>query len=328
MAIHLAGIRLKYFCGYKRAAFNFLDENDKPNRIVCIYGPNGEGKSSLLDAIKLVSNPYLYAGRDTRLVFRKLTYNSDYDPIYGFIKDAKEYITKDDYDNGFNDDEFKPIYTGNDFEKAFGDLVKDNKYTMEVEGAFDAPDGFKTVYIETSGLKKTNLPNKPRGYAYWIDADHPSNLTKFQVAAEMGDIFLDIAKTVYGFDCSFGTPVVEKLKDINGNEKDVPIYTDFIINKKGTKVHYKRMSAGEKKIATLLSFLCDPFYMENMDIIVVDNIELHIYFERHAIFIDKLLEKFPDKQFIITTHSGTMIQHIANKYGKSCLYPVHEIKEN
>ena len=96
--------------------------------------------------------------------------------------------------------------------------------------------------------------------------------------------------------------------------------TDFIIEKpNGTKVHYKRFSDGEKKIATLVSTLFKRAYKdspdkENKDIILIDNIVQHIYYLRHLKLIEKMEEYFPDKQFIATTHSPVLIENMEKKY--------------
>jgi predicted ATP-binding protein involved in virulence len=327
--MYLAGIRLKNYCGYKDTKLRFLDSNDQVLKLITIFGPNGVGKSSLLEALKLISNPFIYIGRDTRLAFRRLTYNQDYNPTYGFIKDAKEFLTFEDLEKEYfeNENSIDRTLTTEQFKTTFDELVKDNEYNMEIEAAFEENDDFRTVFIQTDGLKESNLPPKSRGYAYCIDADNPVNLMKFQVSDEMEDIFLEIAETVYKFPCKFNEPVKEKLKDFDGNEREVNIYTDLIINKDGVNVHYKSMSAGEKKIATMLSYLCDPIYMDNMDIVIIDNCEMHVHFKRHAKFIDKLLEKFPNKQFIVTTHSGTLIDHIANKYGEQHLFDLEILKD-
>jgi len=37
------------------------------------------------------------------------------------------------------------------------------------------------------------------------------------------------------------------------------------------------------------------------------------------------LTTFPDKQFICTSHSETLIKHVREKYGSMCLYDLEEI---
>ena len=100
-------------------------------------------------------------------------------------------------------------------------------------------------------------------------------------------------------------------------------YTDFILEKPwGTNVHYKCMPDGERKIATLIRNLCNPEYMEEYDLIIVDNIEMHVYWKRHKILIDKLLNTFPEKQFIVTTHSGVLPKTLPTEN----LYDIEEYK--
>lgn len=296
MNTFLAGVRLINYCGYKNTNFPFINgETGEIKKFCVIYGPNGEGKSTLLDAIRLVGNPFIYKDRDTELMFRKLTYHKDYDPTYNHM------------------------------------MEKDIPNRMRLDGVFSQVDDkgseYKTIVINNAGLKHADLKEKPRGYIYTLDADNPMNMSRFQVSSENADTFLDIAKTVYGFECEFVTGVEESLKDIDGKNYDIKIYTDFVIHKKGVKVHFKRMSDGEKKIATLLAYLCDPLYMDNIDIILIDNVEMHVYFKRHAAMVDKFIEHFPDKQFIVTTHSETLIEHVRENMGEEFLFDLETIKK-
>ena len=67
--------------------------------------------------------------------------------------------------------------------------------------------------------------------------------------------------------------------------------------------------------------------MDERDIVCVDNIDLHVYFSRHPLLVDKLLSSFPEKQFLCTTHSGTLIQHVKEKMGESSLYDIDEYRK-
>ena len=295
MTIHLAGIKLKDYCGFRNTALNFLNENDKPRKITVIYGPNGVGKSSLIKSIQLVSNPFLYQYKNTAEQFQKLVYNNNYSPGYMSV-----------------------------FLEAGGV----SPYHMQVQAAFeDGTDLFKIVTLEQQGLIECDLEKKNKGYAYSIDADNPMNLSKFQLADTYKDIFLDMANTVYGFDCKLEESIEDSIEDESGIKQLVEIYTDFTINKNGTTVHFKSMSAGEKKVAKLLSALCNPDYIDNLDIVLIDNVELHVYYKRHADMIDKIIEHFPNKQFIVTSHSETLINYVGQKYGIDALLDLEKIKE-
>ena len=262
--IKLKKLSLKNYCGYHSAEFDFSTKKNTLKNLVCFFGPNGCGKTTLLTAINVVSSAPRFYGRGYDLFFRKMTYHPDYEPSYERYQDVK------------------------------------NK--MELIGIFDVDGCDKETVITTEGLVKNELPTDHMEYSYFIDADHPMNTHKFQLHEDMDDVFVDIAKTVYGYDCYLD----KKVNDID--EEENVFYTDFVIVKPdGTKVHYRRMSAGERKIATLLRNLCNPLYMSYLDILLVDNFCMHIYKDRHAQMVNKLLDIFPEKQFFITTHSPVLV---------------------
>lgn len=289
--IKIKSIRLKNYCGYRDTSFDFTLPDGSIKHMSCFFGPNGCGKSTVLNAVEIMCNAYRYHDRDLDLFFRKLVYHPDYDPTYA------------------------SLYEIND---------------MEMQAIFTTDDGDKEVIITNRKLVKNELPQRERmSFHCYTDADNPMNLYKFQLHAETKDRFLDLAKTVYGFECDMGAESPD-LQD--GNEF---FFCDFIIKKHDTKVHFKRMSDGEKKIATLLRDLCNPTRMDMNDIILIDNIEMHIYKDRHAKLITKILEIFPTKQFLVTTHSPILVGMKDESLGlvipafmpESSLYDIEKYKE-
>ncbi len=53
---------------------------------------------------------------------------------------------------------------------------------------------------------------------------------------------------------------------------------------------------------------------ENKNILIIDNITMHVYWRRHMTLIEKIEEYFPNKQIIATTHSPIIIQNFNKKY--------------
>lgn len=314
---------VKNYAGFDTEVLFDFTQNKVFKPINMFFGPNGCGKSTALNAILLLSRAKAYARRDkseSNLLLRKLQFHPDYDPNYaGFTK-----------------------YTD----------------SMEIKGIFCDESKEFVVHIKDDDVVQNDLIDRKSENAIFIDADNPLNLTKFQIPKERSQQFLDLAKAIYGYDCYLEKPVASNgveannisLKesiyalanaksssavntDLNKQEiydhltrsvgsDDFAFYQDFIICKGNVRVHYKSMSAGEKKIATLLRCLCDPTVIDKSDIVLVDNIEMHVYFKRHEKMIDKIIETFPQKQFIVTSHSGIMIQHVEKKYGKQCLYDI------
>jgi predicted ATP-binding protein involved in virulence len=329
--LKIQSLELSNYAGFnKRSLFRFTYTNGSYKPICVFFGPNGCGKSTGLNAIAVLSRAKAYSKRkkeEENLLLRKMQFHPDYDPNYaGFAK-----------------------YSEN----------------MEMIAIFENQEGKElVVHIKDDDVLRNDLANLGSENVVFIDADHPINNSKFQIPSERISVFLELAEAIYGYKCFVEKPVSAtgvdasntSLKEIisvyaNNHEAivasnlkpnisteeiyaqlsdhknaELSFYQDFVIQKGDVKVHYKSMSAGEKKIATLLRNLCDPSIIDKSNIVIVDNIEMHVYFKRHVKMLEKILEKFPDKQFIVTTHSGVMIDHVKNKFGDSCLFDIPIIK--
>ena len=315
----LKKICLKNYCGFRDMEFDFVKDG-AINPISMFIGPNGIGKSSLLNAIRLLSCASKYHGRDTTLIFRKDTYDPNYNPA------TQEYLVSLAMQKMERDESGRIISKEHDSlpteDPEFLRTVMEGLEEMEISSVWETDDGDKEVVVTTSGVIKNELYTGGAADShYYIDADSPINNVKFQLEEEKKDLFIELAETIYGYKCSF-----DGCELVNGSDDESEenmFYVDFVLEKPwGDKIHFKRMSAGEKKIATLVRSLCDPEYMGEYDLILIDNIAMHIYSKRHKILIDKLLETFPDKQFISTTHSGVLPSILPEAY----VYDVEEYK--
>ena len=277
--IKLKSIKLINYCGYKDFELD-LTSGEEVSRWAMFYGPNGIGKSNFIRAVELLSSPRTLRGRlDNKLFLRRLTYHQNYQP--SFI--------------GF-------------------DKAKTNLYMGAV---FHTDDGDKRVVLENNwddkvGLTVDEMPVDIISASTFIDADKPNNMFSFQIYAEDREKFLDIAKVVYGFECELPKESMVSEFDPQAGKR-VVFYNDFVITKYGRDtVHYKSFSDGEKKIATLLSTMFKKF--RDADILLVDNIEMHIYFKRHMALLKKIEELFPNTQIIATTHSSIIVGQMDQKY--------------
>ncbi|MHA1470937.1 MAG: AAA family ATPase [Candidatus Asgardarchaeia archaeon] len=272
--IKLKSIKLTNYCGYKDFELD-LSDGEGVKRWAIFYGPNGVGKSNLIRAVDLLSSPRRLIGRlDNKLFLRRLTYHPNYNPTY---------------------------------------VAFDKKKTnLFMEAVFLTEEGEKKVIVENNwddkmGLTTNELPRELLSASSYIDSDNPINMYGFQIAQKWEAEFIDIAKTVYNFDCYLPH------QSIVQEQSNYYLYTDFVIMKHGnTQVHYKSFSEGEKKIATLLVSLFRR--ADESDILLIDNIEMHIYFKRHMNLLNKIEEIFPNIQIIATTHSPIIVNELDDKY--------------
>lgn len=306
----LKRLELENYCGFEKLNLDF-----KKN-VSILYGQNGNGKSTILNAISKLSNPWRFMGnRSPDLIFRKLTFNEEYDPTYSELSlPDKKLEMSGIFNDGVKDFTTKITSTPNWH-------LHSDEFKKEIK---EKNLSYKDVYlknklstVETStDLKKKNYS---QGYSFFTDADNPMEMRRFQIDSKYKDQFLDFTKAVYGMETYLDKIVEEE----SPNGEKIIFYTDFIIDKhyRGTKVHFKSFSAGEAKIATLLSSVFSSLHNDNTDIYLIDNLSMHIYYKRHGILIDKLLEHFPNKQIIATDHSGVLIEYC--KDHKKC--ETHEL---
>lgn len=234
----------------------------------------------------MISNPYQFFGRDNDLYFRKMVYHEDYDPTYsGFSLSSHE---------------------------------------MLISGIFCDQNGKEyAVSLDKNGIVHSDLPrynSDQEGWSVFTDADHPMNMQKFQLKKESADKFIEIASYIYGLPISLEKEV--KTYDLNDTAE---FYQDLVIKKNEVRVHFKRMSDGERKIATLLRNICNESVMNPSSVYLIDNAEMHIYFKRHPGLVKRLISVFPDKQFITTSHSFNFISAVKNQVGNHALIDLEKI---
>jgi predicted ATPase len=258
-------LKLQHFKGFESAYFEFGN-----NPINLFFGPNGIGKSSILEAVQLVANPRIFDGRtkdDVAFYLHSLIQDNDYSPL------AARVLTK-----GMN--------------------------WLRLEGHFDG--GVARSVLTNEGFVE-RIPDAHGGHAFYVDADNSSNLAKFQLTDVEAPKFVELAEAIYGYECDLDGEVLDERTGEDGVTVKHLFYNDFILYKGPAKVHFAQMSDGEKKIATLLRQICNPDNTAGRDIILIDNIEMHVYYKRHRVMLEKLLEMFAGKQIVATTHSPEMI---------------------
>ena len=166
--IKIHNIELKNYCGYRFLEKNFMEDcstrtQKSAKNLTLFYGPNGCGKTSFLEAILMASNAFQFSFRDNDILFRKIIFNSDYNPNYPKMSVASD--------------------------------------KMMISACFSTPDGIKKVVLSNNGIVINELQKLTNYAALWVDADNPMMNHKFQLETKYKDIFLELAEAIYGYRC-------------------------------------------------------------------------------------------------------------------------------
>ncbi len=111
--MYLTKLHLQNYCSYEHHTFDFKRPDGMPYKYVCFFGPNGIGKSTLLEAISMLTANQ--SGRDPANVkrsLRKYVRNKDYDPVYDRV-------------------------AGHTYRDGFAESKQDNLPIMIIEGTYE-----------------------------------------------------------------------------------------------------------------------------------------------------------------------------------------------
>ena len=318
--LYLKKLRLKNYCNYVDHTFNFTKNSNDPYKITFFYGPNGIGKSSCLDAIaKLTMSTSGRTITQIQQSLRKYIRNEDYDPVYerlhqgvydkGVIVDSKpekleSMLVEGVYD--FNGNEYIVQLDQNGYLR--------NDFAPVVAG--DVDDDEKQNAMNSGPWGNEHLKHRQR-IAHYITSDSDLSMSKFQLHISQTKNFENIISEIMRYK-------VECVEQSGTTSQDRQYCTDFVIHKNKHRIHFKRMSAGEKKIAksfsqilNVIDSLENPSYSEQPmvgwpPILLIDNIVMHVYYDRHATMIECIKKIFTKQQIFASTHSGILIQRYLN----------------
>lgn len=109
---------------------------------------------------------------------------------------------------------------------------------------------------------------------------------------------------------------IELLRYLLNKDVDIEVnYKNVIFKEKNSKVTFNQLSAGYKGIITiicdLIARLSEKQQVEDIakfqGVVLIDEVELHLHPKWKYNFMKKLRDTFPLIQFIVTTHSPTVI---------------------
>jgi len=269
--MRIKSLSLRNFCGYEKADFRFGDFS-------CLLGPNGCGKTTVLNAVSLLCSS-LYFGEEG---------------LSGNIEDDQP-----------EEDDWKPTITPEQRLRAY--LQKNIRFFGEpggsssfvAEGTFEHEGKELVVRATEAGFARNDVIGQEwwwPGIVYFARFD--SDMVNFQLRLDLWPRFKERYEGITGLPIEPEIMVETDLEDMG---QDGRMVVGFWLTKDGSRVHSRKASAGEKKIGKALS---QAVNLERPPhIVLVDNMEMHVYYKRHLRMFEEIKSLFAGRQIITTTHS-------------------------
>lgn len=160
----------------------------------------------------------------------------------------------------------------------------------------------------------------------WFDYLYKSNQHKNP--EEISRDFKIIREVVYRIMNDNQEEVFSNLRMQYSLEKDALVLDKRDANGSKTIIEVDQMSSGEKVMFALAAdiakrlILANPDLMNDPDdsplngqgIVMIDEIDLHLHLKWQRMILPKLIELFPNVQFVVTTHSPFVVQSVLPKY--------------
>jgi hypothetical protein len=284
--LRIKELYLENFRGYPKAVFEFGDFN-------FLVGPNGIGKTTALEAVNLLCASLDFGGQDRLTAYLR--------------KNIRNIDDSETASPGFN-----------------------------IGGVFEL-DG-KRIHVDMNehGFCDEGGKGMTAESWWWMGICHfarfDQEMSNFVLPADLWPTFSKYYEMITGitlepevYDVSYDRKYESNLVESAPEEAGKQYVTGFWMKKMGSKVHSKRCSAGEKKIAKALSQIVLLPPERQPHIVLVDNLEMHVHYKRHAIMVQALKEIFKGKQLITTTHSVVLMDRNRDAQNASEIIDVEEI---
>ena len=289
--IRLTKLELVNFGKYEDVVID-LTHNGKPLPMACLVGPNGTGKTTILDAVTMLCSNF--TGYDQQRFSDMM------------LRRVRNWMHLQD--------DFKIMSA-----------------SFSVRGTFLAtyPTGIVTPGCATSARTEEYVVEftrhkfrfrhpqfiEERLPRYCFVARFDNELTIFQMRRKQWPLFQELFSSVTGFPIEEDVDMFHDTSDSRMKQIQDEYVLGFTVKKPKETIRHKMCSAGEKKIAKCFSTVLNATVPPS--IIVVDNVLMHIEVGRHLPVMESLSKCFPNSQLIVACHSVPVSKCLPNR---ECLF--------
>ncbi|AHJ12457.1 AAA family ATPase [Sulfurospirillum multivorans] len=199
------------------------------------------------------------------------------------------------------------------------DFIKSQKeiYSIEIE------DTHKVVYNSKNGIYKNLFAyGANRNNNCQMKEDETGYLTLFHPSFDLKNPIEWLQRIDYNDKA--GTKNIisvedakKLLKELLNSDVEIEISPSAVtFSEKGSHVNFEQLSAGYRGVITIIADLLIRLSENQPDvkhlkefkgIVIIDEVELHLHPKWKYSFVKKLRDVFPHLQFIMTTHSPTVL---------------------
>lgn len=271
--IYISRLYLKNFKKYEEHEIVFTNEQGKIFPLFGFFGPNGCGKTTVLDAVTLAHCSF-----------------SSYDPDRLSDQLGSACIRN-----------FKRM------------TVEDQQVAdFLVEASFMVSDGRQyDIAITRNGYVKDHPEDIcPTLIRQCFKTRYDEELNTFQLRKDRWDIFKALFEVVTGFTVEKQDCPMSPFTISSGENRRMACLDEFVLSLTidkgdGNEISERECSKGEKKIIKNFTTLLNKEFIPS--VILIDDVEMHVERSRHLPLLRCVERCFPHSQVIFTTHSPVIV---------------------
>jgi len=186
--------------------------------------------------------------------------------------------------------------------------IIEDKYTIEIENSEDCQNNF--LSYGSSRNNSCQLKEDTTGYLTLFSGEYDlKSPTKWLQ-------YLDYSEQKENNNVITVSEAKKLLQELLNSDIEIDISPNKVtFTEKGSEVSFEQLSAGYKGVITIIcdmiARLSEKQQVEHIKdfqgVVLIDEVELHLHPKWQYSFMNKLREIFPLIQFIVTTHSPTVL---------------------